>query len=64
MSRKKSFDFRARFGAIYSASKTKKYVLKNSTIDDRLLFSELANTEYLSPKFELRGSFYMTLIYL
>ena len=43
MSRNKSFDVRARFGAIYSASKTKKYLLKNSTIGNRLLFSELAN---------------------
>ena len=30
MSRNKSFNFRARFGAIYSASKTKKYLLKNT----------------------------------
>ena len=45
MSRKKSFDVRARFGAIYSASKTKKYLLKNSTIGNRLLFSELASIE-------------------
>ena len=46
MSRNKSFNFRARFGAIYSASKTKKYLLKNSTLGNRLLFSELANTEF------------------
>ena len=38
MSRNKSFDVRARFGAIYSASKTKKYLLKNNTIGNRLLF--------------------------
>ena len=38
MSRNKSFDFRARFGAIYSASKTKKYLLNNSTIGNQLLF--------------------------
>ena len=50
MSRKKSFDFRVRFGAIYSASKTKKYLLKNSTIGNRLLFSELANTESTCPE--------------
>ena len=46
MSRNKSLDLRARFGAIYSASKTKKYLLKNSTIGNRLLFSELANVEF------------------
>ena len=43
MSRNKSFNFRARFEAISSASKTKKYLLKNSTLGNRLLFSELAN---------------------
>ena len=47
MSWKKSFDVRARFGAIYSASKTKKYLLKNSTIGTQLLFSELANIEII-----------------
>ena len=46
MSRNKSFDVRARFGAIYSASKTKKYLLKNSTIGNRLLGI------YLSRKFK------------
>ena len=50
MSRKKSFDFRARFGAIYSASKTREDLLKNSTIDNRLLFSELANIEFICPE--------------
>ena len=50
MSRNKSFDVRARFGAIYSASKTKKYLLKNSTISNRLLFSELANIEFTCPE--------------
>ena len=54
MSRNKSFDVRARFVAIDSASKTKKYLLKSSTIDNRLLFSELANTEITCPEnFEL-----------
>ena len=38
VSRNKSFYFRARLGAIYSASKTKNYLLKNSTIGNRLLF--------------------------
>ena len=47
MSRNKSFDVRAKFGAIYSASKTEKYLLKNSTIGNQLLFSEIANKKYL-----------------
>ena len=50
MSRNKSFDVRAKFGAIYSASKTEKYLLKNSTIGNPLLFSELANTEFTCPE--------------
>ena len=50
MSRKKSFDFRARFGAIYNASKTKKFIFKNSTIGNLLLFSELANIEFTCPE--------------
>ena len=50
MSRNKSFDVRARFGVIYSASKTEKYLLKNSTIGNRLLFSELANIEFTCPE--------------
>ena len=55
MSRNKSFDVGARFGAIYSASKTKKYLLNNSRIDNRLLFSELSNNEIIcmARKFEL-----------
>ena len=47
MSRNKSFDVRESFGANCSVSKTKKYLLKNSTIGNLLLFSQLAN------KFEL-----------
>ena len=51
MLRNKSFDVRARFGKIYSASKTKMYLLKNSTIGNRLLFSELANIiEFTCPE--------------
>ena len=50
MSWNKSFYFRARFGAIYSASKTKNWLLKNSTISNRLLFSELANIEFTCPE--------------
>ena len=50
MSKNKSFDVRARFGAIYSASKPKKHLLKNSTIGNRLLFEELANVEFTCPE--------------
>ena len=50
MSRNKSFDVRAKFGAICSGSKTEKYLLKNSTIGNRLLFSELANIEFTCPE--------------
>ena len=50
MPRNKSFNIRAGFGAIYSASKTKKYLLKNSTIGNRLLLSELANIEFTCPE--------------
>ena len=50
MSGNKSFDVRARFGAIYSPSKTKKYLSKNSTIGNRLLFSELPNIEFTCPE--------------
>ena len=64
MSRNKSFDVRAKFGAIYSASKTEKYLLKNSTIGNRLLFSELANTlKLLVPKIETGVSFFLIIIY-
>ena len=50
MSRNKSFDVRARLGAIYSASKTKKYLLKNNTIGNQLLCSFLANIELTCPE--------------
>ena len=50
MSRNKSFNIRARFKPICSASKTKKYLLKNSTIGNRRLLSELANTEFTCPE--------------
>ena len=46
----KNVEEEARFGAIYSASKTKEDLLKNSTIDNRLLFSELANIEFTCPE--------------
>ena len=48
--RNKSLNFRARFGAIYSASQSKKYLLKNSTLGNWLLFSELANIEFTCPE--------------
>ena len=38
ISGKKSFYFMARFGAISSGSKTKKYLLKNSVIGNWLFF--------------------------
>ena len=64
MSRNKSFYFRARFGAIYSASKTEKYLLKNGTIGNRLLFSELGNPlKLLVPKIETGVSFFLIVIY-
>ena len=50
MLKNNSFDVRAGFGAIYSASKTKKYLLKNSMIGYQLLFSFLANIEFSSPE--------------
>ena len=50
MSRNKSFYFRARFGAIYSASKTKKYLLKNSMIGNRFFILELAKIEFTCPE--------------
>ena len=50
MWKNKSFDVRRTFGAIYGASKSKKYLLKNSTIGNRLLFSELAITEFTCPE--------------
>ena len=64
MSKSKSFDVRARFEAIYSASKTEKYLLKNSTIGNRLLFSELGNTlKLLVRKIETGVSFFLIVIY-
>ena len=49
---------------IYSVSKTKKYLLKNSTIGNLLLFSQLANIAfYLSRKIRTGGSLYLIVIY-
>ena len=50
MSRNKSFNARESFGAIYSVSKTKKYLLKNNTIGNLLLFSQLANIAFTCPE--------------
>ena len=44
MQRNKSFDFRAKFRAIYSASKIKTYLLKNNPIGNWLLFSNTGTT--------------------
>ena len=63
MWKNKSFDVRGTFGAIYGASKSKKYLLKNSTIGNRLLLSELAITEFTFPKIETGVSFFLTVIY-
>ena len=64
MSRNKSFDVRESFGAIYSVSKTKKYLLKNSTIGNLLLFSQLANIAfYLFRKIRTGGSLNLIVIY-
>ena len=64
MSRNKPFDARAKFGAIYSASKTEKYLLKNSMIGNRLLFSELGNTlKLLVPKIETSVSFLIVIYF-
>ena len=64
MSRNKSFDVRARFGVIYSASKTKKYLLKNSTISNQLLFEELENIEFTCRENSNLGVFlYLIVIY-
>ena len=45
-----SFCVKVRFGAIYSASKTKEYFLKNNMIGNRPLFSELGNTGITCPE--------------
>ena len=57
MLRKKSFDFRAKLGAIYSASETKEYVLKNIPIDNRIWFKNRQTLELLVSKIRSGGSF-------
>ena len=49
------------FGAIYSASKTKKYLLKNTTIGNQLLF-HFYQTPKIVPKIRTGGSFYLIVI--
>ena len=46
----KSFDFRAKFGAINSASETKECVLKNIPIDNRIWFKNRQTLELLVPR--------------
>ena len=58
MFRNKSFDFRAKFGAIfYSASETIEYVLKNIPIDNRICFKNTQTLELLVPKIQTSDSF-------
>ena len=64
LSKNKTFDVKARFGTIYSGSKTEKYLLKNSTIGNRLLFSELSNhLNLLVLKIQTGVSFFLIVIY-
>ena len=57
MLRNKSFDFRAKFGAIYSASETKEYVLKNIPIDNRISFKNRQTLKLRIPKNRSGSSF-------
>ena len=50
MLRNNSFEFRAKFGAIYSASETKESVLKNIPIDNRIWFKNRQTLELLVPR--------------
>ena len=63
MLRNKSFNFRAKFEAIYSASETKEYVLKNIPIDNRIWFKNRQTLELLVPKIRRGGSFKLKEIY-
>ena len=56
MSWNKSFDFRARFGPINSASKTKEYLLKNNTIGNRLCLKNEQILELLVSRIRIGGS--------
>ena len=65
MSRNESFDFRLRFVAIYSASTTREYLLKNTTIDNRLCFTALVtNTRILKFKSQLTIAFFAAVNHL
>ena len=57
MLRNKSFYFREKFGAIYSASESKDYVLKNIPIDNRIWFKNRQTLELLAPKIRSGSSF-------
>ena len=50
MLRNKSFYFSEKFGAIYSASETKEYVLKNIPIDNRIWFKNRQTLEITCPE--------------
>ena len=50
MLRNKSFYFREKFGAIYSASETKEYVLKNIPINNRIWFKNRQTLEITCPE--------------
>ena len=63
MLRSKSFDFRAKFGAIYGASETKEYVLRNIPIDNRIWFKNRQILELLVPKIQSGGSFQLREIF-
>ena len=68
MSRNESFDFRLRFVAIYSASTTREYLLKNTTIGFvllRLCFTALVtNTRILKFKSQLTIAFFAAVNHL
>ena len=57
MLRNKSFDFREKFGATYSVSETKEYVLKNIPIGNWIWFKNRQTLELLVPKIPSGGSF-------
>ena len=66
ISRNKSFYFRVRFGVIYGAFKTKKYLLKNSARRNRLLFFKNWQTlNLLVPKIQtgVSPTCYLKVIY-
>ena len=60
MLRNKSFYFRAKFGAVYGASETKEYVLKNIPIDNRIRFKNRQTLELLVPKIRSGSSTILT----